>query len=219
MSNPQINEWYDLAMANGALGGKLIGAGGGGFLMFYANDKATLRHAMRGAGVAGGAFPLRLRGHEDRRSEQFADVIKSRRSGSTEPLLANWTGCAAGGRVGDAAAAHHGDDSQDARAGGGRAVPRAPTPPVASARVPARRCCASGTSASGSSEEFGDGGGVRVPAANTRSTARTCSAPAGRSSGRCPCWASAFVVLYGDSYLPMDYAAAVAAFEAAASRG
>ncbi len=36
MSNPKINEWYDLAMANGALGGKLIGAGGGGFLMFYA---------------------------------------------------------------------------------------------------------------------------------------------------------------------------------------
>ena len=31
MSNPKINEWYDLAMANGALGGKLIGAGGGGF--------------------------------------------------------------------------------------------------------------------------------------------------------------------------------------------
>ena len=51
MSNPQINEWYDLAMANGALGGKLIGAGGGGFLMFYAHDKARLRHAMRGAGL------------------------------------------------------------------------------------------------------------------------------------------------------------------------
>ncbi len=51
MSNPQINEWYDLAMANGALGGKLIGAGGGGFLMFYAHDKAQLRHAMRGAGL------------------------------------------------------------------------------------------------------------------------------------------------------------------------
>jgi D-glycero-alpha-D-manno-heptose-7-phosphate kinase len=47
MSNPQINAWYDLAMANGALGGKLIGAGGGGFLMFYAPDKARLRHAMR----------------------------------------------------------------------------------------------------------------------------------------------------------------------------
>ncbi len=51
MSNPQINEWYDLAMASGALGGKLIGAGGGGFLMFYADDKAKLRHAMRGAGL------------------------------------------------------------------------------------------------------------------------------------------------------------------------
>ncbi|MDE3067177.1 MAG: galactokinase [Verrucomicrobiota bacterium] len=51
MSNPQINEWYDLAMANGALGGKLIGAGGGGFLMFYAADKARLRHAMRTAGL------------------------------------------------------------------------------------------------------------------------------------------------------------------------
>jgi len=51
MSNPKINEWYDLAMANGALGGKLIGAGGGGFLMFYAGDKARLRHAMRQAGL------------------------------------------------------------------------------------------------------------------------------------------------------------------------
>jgi D-glycero-alpha-D-manno-heptose-7-phosphate kinase len=51
MSNPKINEWYDLAMANGALGGKLIGAGGGGFLMFYADDKTKLRHAMRQAGL------------------------------------------------------------------------------------------------------------------------------------------------------------------------
>jgi len=51
MSNPKINEWYDLAMAHGALGGKLIGAGGGGFLMFYAEDKAKLRHAMRAAGL------------------------------------------------------------------------------------------------------------------------------------------------------------------------
>ena len=47
MSNARINEWYDLAMTNGALGGKLIGAGGGGFLMFYADDKARLRDAMR----------------------------------------------------------------------------------------------------------------------------------------------------------------------------
>ncbi len=51
MSNQQINEWYDHAIANGALGGKLIGAGGGGFLMFYATDKTKLRHAMREKGL------------------------------------------------------------------------------------------------------------------------------------------------------------------------
>ena len=51
MSNTDINAWYDCAMANGALGGKLIGAGGGGFLMFYAGDKIRLRHAMRDKGL------------------------------------------------------------------------------------------------------------------------------------------------------------------------
>jgi D-glycero-alpha-D-manno-heptose-7-phosphate kinase len=51
MSNTQINDWYECAMSNGALGGKLIGAGGGGFLMFYAGDKQKLRHAMRVKGL------------------------------------------------------------------------------------------------------------------------------------------------------------------------
>ena len=51
MSNTQINAWYDHAMAHGALGGKLIGAGGGGFLMFYAGDKRRLRQAMREKGL------------------------------------------------------------------------------------------------------------------------------------------------------------------------
>lgn len=51
MSNEKINQWYDLALKNGALGGKLIGAGGGGFLMFYASDSVKLRHAMSGAGL------------------------------------------------------------------------------------------------------------------------------------------------------------------------
>jgi D-glycero-alpha-D-manno-heptose-7-phosphate kinase len=45
MSNGRIDEWYKLAMKNGAIGGKLIGAGGGGFLMFYSDDKTRLRHA------------------------------------------------------------------------------------------------------------------------------------------------------------------------------
>jgi D-glycero-alpha-D-manno-heptose-7-phosphate kinase len=51
MSNEEIDAWYDCAMANGALGGKVIGAGGGGFLMFYADDKVKLRHAMRERGL------------------------------------------------------------------------------------------------------------------------------------------------------------------------
>lgn len=51
MSNTKIDEWYELARKNGALGGKMIGAGGGGFLMFYSDDKAKLRHVMRQAGL------------------------------------------------------------------------------------------------------------------------------------------------------------------------
>ena len=51
MSNPQIDEWYALARGNGALGGKLIGAGGGGFLLFYCEDKRRCRHAMMQAGL------------------------------------------------------------------------------------------------------------------------------------------------------------------------
>lgn len=51
MSNDKINEWYDCALASGALGGKLIGAGGGGFLMFYAEDKPRLRRVMRERGL------------------------------------------------------------------------------------------------------------------------------------------------------------------------
>ncbi len=51
MSNGQIDLWYQLARASGALGGKLIGAGGGGFLMFYAEDKMRLRRALTKAGM------------------------------------------------------------------------------------------------------------------------------------------------------------------------
>ncbi len=51
MSNKKINEWYDLALKNGAIGGKLIGAGGGGFLMFYADDAVKLRRSMAKAGL------------------------------------------------------------------------------------------------------------------------------------------------------------------------
>jgi D-glycero-alpha-D-manno-heptose-7-phosphate kinase len=51
MSTGLIDEYYELARKNGALGGKLIGAGGGGFLMFYTEDKTRVRRAMCGAGL------------------------------------------------------------------------------------------------------------------------------------------------------------------------
>ena len=51
MSNSNIDEYYEFARRNGALGGKLIGAGGGGFLMFYTEEKTRLRHALCEAGL------------------------------------------------------------------------------------------------------------------------------------------------------------------------
>ena len=52
ITNPQIDAWYELAKKNGAIGGKISGAGGGGFLMLYCEDnKAQLREAMRSAGL------------------------------------------------------------------------------------------------------------------------------------------------------------------------
>jgi len=62
MSNEFINESYDVARANGAAGGKLIGAGGGGFLMFYAEDKAHLRKAMRERGLTEVRFRFEAEG-------------------------------------------------------------------------------------------------------------------------------------------------------------
>jgi len=51
MSNFKIDQWYEMGVNNGAVGGKLVGAGGGGFLMFMAEDKARLRRAMSAEGL------------------------------------------------------------------------------------------------------------------------------------------------------------------------
>lgn len=39
ITNPLIDEKYEVAIRNGAIGGKLLGAGGGGFLLFYVPEK------------------------------------------------------------------------------------------------------------------------------------------------------------------------------------
>jgi D-glycero-alpha-D-manno-heptose-7-phosphate kinase len=50
-SNDGINRWYEVGRENGAIGGKLVGAGGGGFLLFYAEDRDLLRRAMQREGL------------------------------------------------------------------------------------------------------------------------------------------------------------------------
>lgn len=62
MSNPDIDKWYQIALENGALGGKVIGAGGGGFLLFYTEQIGRLRRAMREAGVPEVAFKFDYEG-------------------------------------------------------------------------------------------------------------------------------------------------------------
>ena len=51
MSNSQIDAWYQLARKNGAIGDKLVGAGGGGFLMLLTEDRTRLRQTMEQAGL------------------------------------------------------------------------------------------------------------------------------------------------------------------------
>ena len=51
MSNPAIDAWYRMGMENGALGGKLVGAGSGGFLLFYAKDTDQLRRSFSSEGL------------------------------------------------------------------------------------------------------------------------------------------------------------------------
>lgn len=64
MSNDKINLWYNAAMNNGAMGGKLIGAGGGGFLMFYASDSTKLRKAMAHEGLSEVRFRFDFEGSQ-----------------------------------------------------------------------------------------------------------------------------------------------------------
>lgn len=64
VSGEHIDRWYDLAKRNGALGGKIIGAGGGGFFMFYCDNhnKARLREAMAAEGLREMRFAIDFEG-------------------------------------------------------------------------------------------------------------------------------------------------------------
>jgi len=52
VTNPEIDSIYKIALENGALGGKISGAGGGGFFTFYCNkNHSKLREAMKERGL------------------------------------------------------------------------------------------------------------------------------------------------------------------------
>jgi len=63
ISNPVIDAWYELAKRNGAIGGKISGAGGGGFLMLYCEEgKVQVRDALRRAGLRELSFLFEFEG-------------------------------------------------------------------------------------------------------------------------------------------------------------
>lgn len=68
MTNDHIDTWIQTGLQNGAKGGKLVGAGGGGFLMFYAEDRGRLRTKMRELGLRELKFQF------DHRGAQVMDI-------------------------------------------------------------------------------------------------------------------------------------------------
>jgi D-glycero-alpha-D-manno-heptose-7-phosphate kinase len=71
ITNPQIDAWYELAKRHGAIGGKISGAGGGGFLTLYCEEHVSqVREAMRAAGLRQLNFRLDFEG-----SKVIFDVV------------------------------------------------------------------------------------------------------------------------------------------------
>ncbi len=63
ITNPCLDAWYELAKRNGAIGGKITGAGGGGFLMLYCDDaKTKVREALRNVGLQELTFGFEFEG-------------------------------------------------------------------------------------------------------------------------------------------------------------
>jgi D-glycero-alpha-D-manno-heptose-7-phosphate kinase len=98
ITNPQIDAWYELARRNGAIGGKISGAGGGGFLMLYCEeDKCRLRKAMRGAGLRELNFRFEFEGSKvvfdivthDQRLAHNQRVLEGAVPAAPQPALAH----------------------------------------------------------------------------------------------------------------------------------
>lgn len=91
VSNPRIDAWYELAKNNGAIGGKISGAGGGGFLMLYCEEnKMRLREAMRNAGLRELNFRFEFEGSKVvfdmiSRDGRLAHTLRQERNHSKPP--------------------------------------------------------------------------------------------------------------------------------------
>ena len=63
MTTDGIDNWYSIARKNGALGGKIVGAGGGGFLMLYCNEgRQMVRAALAREGLVEHRFRFDFEG-------------------------------------------------------------------------------------------------------------------------------------------------------------
>lgn len=63
MSASQIDKWYEIALQNGAIGGKIMGAGGGGFFLFYCDrNQEKFKEAMKTAGLVETPFKFDFEG-------------------------------------------------------------------------------------------------------------------------------------------------------------
>jgi D-glycero-alpha-D-manno-heptose-7-phosphate kinase len=91
ISNARIDEWYALAREHGATGGKIAGAGGGGFLLLYCREEYqdAVTTALESAGL------VRMDFHFDRDGAVVLmdSVPRIRRIGSPERALADLTTC------------------------------------------------------------------------------------------------------------------------------
>lgn len=93
ISSPRIDAWYDLARRNGAIGGKICGAGGGGFLMLYCEQgKAQLRAALRSAGLRELNFRFEFEGSKVMvdmmsRDGRLAHIQRQERNGHCRPRM------------------------------------------------------------------------------------------------------------------------------------
>ena len=75
ISTPRIDQLYNLALEHGAVGGKITGAGSGGFLLFYSepDNQQAVRDVMHGQGIHEMTFEFDMQGAQSIVNDPFID--------------------------------------------------------------------------------------------------------------------------------------------------